>query len=248
MTPRSASRSNSDLTIFCDLDGPLIDVSRRYYKTYRLAIVETVYYYQAQGITLQLLPVEQDRFWHMKLERIPDRDIAARTGFRGAQIDVFLDTVRRLVNQPIMLQEDRLQTWAVEALESLTQAGASLYLVTLRERQQAMQSLKRFGIYHYFTEVYGTDDEFSAYDNYVECKAVMLSRLMESLRLSSGDEVWMIGDTEADILSAKSLGIPAIALSCGMRSSEYLRRLEPAHVFRDLSQAAHQVIYGAAAA
>jgi hypothetical protein len=37
------------ITIFCDLDGPLVDVSKRYYKTYQLAIAETQAYLQRRG-------------------------------------------------------------------------------------------------------------------------------------------------------------------------------------------------------
>lgn len=234
--------SETNCTVFCDLDGPLIDVSGRYYKTYRLAIEATVEHYQRHGQKLHLSPMRQERFWHLKLERLPDRDIAQMTGFTSEQIDFFLTTVRQMVNQPHLLEYDRLQPWAIGALERLYEAGVQLSLVTLRAHDQAIQMLKKFGIYHYFSSIQGSTDEFAAYDNYANSKAAMLLKSMKSLPSNLSKMQWMIGDTEADVLSAKTLGIESIALSCGMRSKAYLQRLEPYVVLDHLEAAAELVI------
>ena len=230
------------MTVFCDLDGPLIDVSQRYYRTYRLAIAETSYHYQMLGISLTIDPMSEARFWHMKRERIPDPDIAVRTGFVDEQIDFFLNTVKMLVNQPMLLQADRLQHCARAALESFKAEGINLALVTLRDHDQAIQVLKRFGLYHYFSHIRGTQDKFAAYENYTDYKAAMLSNLMDTMALTPRHPVCMIGDTEADVLSAKAVGIDAIALSCGMRSSDYLKRLEPSCIAEDLSDATRYIL------
>ena len=240
--PFLTNGATASCTVFCDLDGPLIDVSGRYYKTYRLAIEATVEHYQRQGKSLQVSPMRQERFWHLKLERIPDVDIAQMTGFTSEQIDFFLTTVRQLVNQSHLLEYDRLQPWAVDALKQLRQVGVRLALVTLRSHDQAIQMLKRFGIYHYFSSLQGSTDEFAAYDNYVNSKAAMLQKSMNSMRFDRSESLWMIGDTEADVLSAKTLGIDAIAVSCGMRSRAYLERLEPYVVLDHLGTAAELVV------
>ncbi len=238
---------STETTVFCDLDGPLIDVSGRYYKTYCLAIETTVKHYQKQHKTLHVRPMHQERFWHLKLERIPDIDIAQMTGFTGEEIDFFLATVRDIVNQPQLLSADRLQPWAGDALQRLTQNGVRLALVTLRHHDQAVQMLKRFGIYHYFSHIQGSTDEFAAYDNYAHTKTAMLYKLMHSLGMMSSEEessgsAWMIGDTEADILSAQAVGLQSIAVSCGMRSQAYLRRLEPSYIVGNLGFAADVVL------
>ena len=233
----------SSCTIYCDLDGPLIDVSGRYYKTYRLAIDETIEHYLREGKELQIRPMHQERFWHLKLERIPDVDIAQMTGFNGEEIDYFLTTVRALVNQPHLLEEDRLQPWATEALERMTSNGIRLSLVTLRRHEQAVQVLKRFGLYHFFTAVQGTTDEFAAYNNYAHVKSAMLSKLMNSNDgIQSTELTWMVGDTEADIQSAKAVGISSIAVRCGMRSQTYLQRLEPTYIVIYLQLAADLIL------
>jgi phosphoglycolate phosphatase-like HAD superfamily hydrolase len=150
--------------------------------------------------------------------------------------------VRELVNQPKLLEFDRLQPRAMSALRQLDQAGVKLSLVTLRAHDQAVHMLKRFGIYHYFASIQGSTDEFAAYDNYAHSKTAMLSKTMSSMALGESESIWMIGDTEADILSAKALGVESIALSCGMRSRAYLQRLEPYIVLDDLEAAAELVL------
>ena len=115
-------------------------------------------------------------------------------------------------------------------------------LVTLRGHEQAVQMLKRFGIYHYFSAIQGATDEFAAYDNYAHSKAAMLEKMLQTLHPQDTDLLWMIGDTEADVLSAKEHGIASIALSCGMRSQAYLQRLEPNYILGNLSVAAELVV------
>jgi len=212
-TPFKANESLASCTVFCDLDGPLIDVSGRYYKTYCLAIDRTVEHYRSMNVRLHISPMRQERFWHLKLERIPDVDIARMTGFSADQIDFFLATVRQLVNQPHLLDYDRLQPWAIDALERLSQVGVRLSLVTLRAHDQAIHMLKKFGIYHYFSSLQGSTDEFAAYDNYAHSKTAMLSKMLKLMPAQDSDLLWMIGDTEADVLSAQALGIKSIALS-----------------------------------
>jgi phosphoglycolate phosphatase len=97
------------LTVFCDFDGPIVDVSNRYYTTYKVALAETQASYQAQGISLPIQRLSKQQFWHMKQDRVPDVEIAMRSGLQGEQIDFFLGRVIEIVNQPALLNQDRLQ-------------------------------------------------------------------------------------------------------------------------------------------
>jgi phosphoglycolate phosphatase-like HAD superfamily hydrolase len=57
------------------------------------------------------------------------------------------------------------------------------------------------------------------------------------MRQHSDGFAWMVGDTEADVLAGQQLGIPTIALTCGIRSRSYLQRLEPTRIHADLLSA-----------
>lgn len=230
-----------NLTVFCDLDGPLIDVSRRYYKTYQLAIAETQAYFQSHGRSLLLTPLSESQFWQMKQERKPDVDIAFCSGLRHEQIDLFLSNVLEIVNQPILLREDRLQPGVIQALEQLRQHGVRLSVVTLRCQSEARQLLQGLDLAQYFDKIYGAKDRSSAYQNYAEEKQAILERLMRTVNDVSG-QFWIIGDTEADVLAGQALGLSTVALTCGIRSHSYLQRLEPTTVLPDLSTAAQYLL------
>jgi phosphoglycolate phosphatase len=238
------SEVSLNLTVFCDLDGPLIDVSRRYYKTYQLAIAETQAYFQEKGRSLLLTPIRETQFWQMKQERMPDADIAFCSGLRHEEIDLFLANVLEIVNQPILLQEDRLQPGVRQCLAQLRQHGVRLSLVTLRCQIEAQQLLQELGLAHHFDYICGAEDRFSAYQNYAEGKQAILEDLMRNAKDASS-KFWVIGDTEADILAGQALGLSTVALTCGIRSHAYLQRLEPTKVLPDLPSAVRYLLASA---
>lgn len=240
-------RSTQSVTVFCDFDGPIVDVSDRYYSTYKLGLAEVQAAYPDQVLQLHVLSKAQ--FWQMKQERTPDPEIALRSGLRGKQIEMFLQCVRKIVNQPNLLDQDQLQPGTKRALSKLHAQGVQLVLVTLRRQSQAMQLLQQFGIAHLFTQIYGASDDEAAYLNQAEHKTQLLAEAMKATGLRSlsnfsrsAHAAWMIGDTEADILAGHALGIATIALTCGIRSQTYLQRFTPTHVHTDLVSAVRHLM------
>ncbi|WAL62776.1 HAD family hydrolase [Thermocoleostomius sinensis] len=235
-------------TIFCDFDGPIVDVSDRYYSTYQqgLAHVQAVYASQEQSLPLHVLTKHQ--FWQMKQERTPDPEIAMRSGLQGQQIDLFLQQVKQMVNHPELLQQDQLQPGVKQALTQLYVEGVQLVLVTLRCQQQVRQLLRQYGIAHLFSQIHGATDEQAAYLNQAEHKTQLLAAAMTATSIEPHPEpytpdragsthAWMIGDTEADILAGQAVGISTIALTCGIRSQAYLQRFAPCQIHTDLATA-----------
>jgi phosphoglycolate phosphatase len=239
---RKGEEGPLNITVFCDLDGPLIDVSRRYYKTYQLAIAETQAYLQSQGRSLLLTPLSASQFWQMKQERIPDADIAFCSGLRHEQIELFMSKVYDIVNQPILLHEDRLQAGVIQSLDRLKRRGVRLFVVTLRCQAQAVQLLQQFNLAHYFEKICGAQDRFAAYQNYTEGKQALLEVLVGEVDPMTQSQCWIVGDTEADVLAGQSLGLSTLALTCGMRSYSYLKRLEPTTVQTNLQTATQYLL------
>lgn len=244
----SADRSNGK-TVFCDFDGPIVDVSDRYYSTYQrgLASVQAAYEFQGKALPLHVLTKHQ--FWQMKQERTPDPEIAMRSGLQGKQIDLFLQQVKQIVNQADLLRQDQLQPGVKQALSQLQAQGMQLVLVTLRCQHQARQVLHQYGIAHLFSQIHGATDDQAAYLNQAEHKTQLLTNAMVAtgvepccLDRHSGTQAWMIGDTEADIVAGQALGIPTIALTCGIRSQSYLQRFAPSQIHADLATAVRSLL------
>jgi phosphoglycolate phosphatase len=232
-------------TVFCDFDGPIVDVSDRYYATYCQGLADVQALYQHQGEVLPLHILTKHQFWQMKQERTPDPEIAMRSGLQDKQIDLFLQQVMQRVHQADLLHHDCLQPGVQRALSQLHRQRVQLVLVTLRRRSQALQLLQHYGVDHYFNRVYGTHDDDAAYLNQSEQKTQLLSEAVSDAGLARSPHnrahmplpAWMIGDTEADILAGQALGIPTIALTCGIRSQSYLQRFTPSFIQPDLATA-----------
>jgi phosphoglycolate phosphatase len=229
------------MTIFCDLDGPIVDVSDRYYATYQQGLADTQAAYEAQGINLNLQILSKQQFWEMKQNRVPDTEIAKISGLSATETHVFLGCVSRIVNQPDLLHLDRIQPGVQWAIALLHSRGARLILVTLRPQNQATQLLQNYGLARLFTCICGTQIPDAAYHNYTALKTELLTEVVEEFDSSLGS-AWMIGDTEADILAGQALGIPTIAVTCGIRSHYQLQKYQPNFILSDLIIAVHHLL------
>jgi phosphoglycolate phosphatase len=234
----------SNATLFCDFDGPIVDVSERYYNTYQLALAELQSFYRTAGISLQVRILSKEQFWKMKQERTPDVEIAMRSGLQGKQIDHFLKQVTRIVNQPSLLHQDQLQPGVGWALALLHAQGVRLVLVTLRCQAQATQMLQDYGLEHLFSEIWGAQDSHAAYSNQSDHKTQLLEKAIASLSWENHcpTRAWMLGDTEADVIAGKAMSLSTIAVTCGIRSHNYLQKLQPTRIHSDLLSAVHHLV------
>ena len=247
--PRSLSKQ---INVFCDFDGPIVDVSDRYYSTYYQALTDTATYHRqllAPRIThselqLPLTVLTKTQFWQMKQNRTPDRDIASQSGLTTDQTDFFLQRVVEIVNRADLLHHDKIQPGVTWALGLLKAQGHKLILVTLRDRDEAIEMLERHGLRQLFTGIYGTANRQSAYQNYAEIKTQLLARAMREHQVTplNLDRSWIVGDTEADVLAGRAMGISTIALTCGIRSNSQLTQLQPTLIKADLLCAVHHLV------
>lgn len=237
----SSLRPCRNLTVFCDFDGPIVDVSDRYYQTYQLALADLKAFYSAQGECLPIARLTKEQFWQMKQERVPDLDIALRSGLQHNHVEFFLQRVNQIVNQPVLLSQDRLQPGVEWALSLLHAQGATLVLVTLRQQHQAIYLLRSYGLLNLFSAVRGVQNSQAAYCNSSAHKTQLLAGVLEEADYQhvQPQSAWMIGDTEADILAGQTAGISTIALTCGIRSQTYLQQFQPNCIHHDLLSAAH---------
>jgi len=223
-------------TLFCDFDGPIADVSDRYYHTYCLALKTTQAAYAREHIALPVRRLTKAQFWYMKQNRIPDTTIADWSGLSGEQIDYFLARVADLVNQPTLLHQDQLQPGARTALTQLREHGIRIVIVTLRQASQVLDFLHHYELATVINQIYGTELAETAYANRTEHKITQLREaILDQNRLGfDTTDSWMIGDTEADVSAGQAFELPTLALTCGIRSSLYLKDFAPTGVYRNL--------------
>lgn len=226
-------------TLFCDFDGPIADVSDRYYHTYCLALKATQADHARQHLALPIRRLTKAQFWYMKQNRIPDATIADWSGLSGNQIDQFMAHVTTLVNQPTLLHQDQLQPGARAALKRLRAHNVRVVIVTLRQASQVLDFLHRYDSATMISQIYGAEHAETAYANRTEHKIAQLNEaIADQNRLGfATSQSWMIGDTEADVCAGQAFSLPTLAVTCGIRSSLYLKGFSPTGVYRDLSAA-----------
>ncbi len=231
--------------VFCDFDGPIVDVSERYYRTYRQGLLAIEALAQRESnVHLAIAPLSKSQFWQQKQRRVADSEIALRSGVPAEWFEQYMQQVERLVNHASLLRWDRIQPLAKDALLYLKQSRVRLVLVTLRHSRQVNDFLHEQSLAHLIDDVYGASTANAAHENRVDHKCELLATAIaqqDAKGYSTGGS-WMIGDTEADVMAAKAMGLPSAALSCGIRSADYLRSLEPTEIHSELLMAARAVV------
>lgn len=224
------------LTLFCDFDGPLVDVSDRYYTTYCKGLDAMRLSTQEQGLMLPIRRLSKAQFWAFKQNRVPDRQIALWSGLESEYIDQFLVEVGKWVNQPLLLHQDRPQPGVRQSLKLLRCHGIRVVIVTLRSPEQVQDFLQQYQLDWAFSGLYGMSQTDAAYAN-------QSSHKLERLRAAIADQQrqgysihasWMVGDTEADIMAGQATGLPTMGLTCGIRSGGYLKAFRPTLLLPDL--------------
>lgn len=242
--PAASGSAAAKQVVFCDFDGPIVDVSERYYQTYLKGLLAAAQMPSVDQGSLSLRPLSKPQFWQMKQNRVADAEISALSGLPNDLFKPFMRQVERIVNHPNLLRWDCPQPTAQTALNYFKQRDMRLVLVTLRHPRQVQAFLQAQGLAHLVDEVYGAADINSAYANRVAQKGELLAAAITQQtaqgHLTQGS--WMIGDTEADVLAGQAMGLSTAALSCGVRSEAYLQQLAPSGVYPCLLTAACDVV------
>jgi phosphoglycolate phosphatase-like HAD superfamily hydrolase len=192
-------------TIYFDLDGTLIDVRRRHYAAYANTLGE-----------LELTPLLEAEYWCARRHGASSAQLLGQAddGTRAGFLEGWLARVER----PDYLRIDTLMPGAAYALDELD-GRYDLVLVTLRRDARALaQQIERLGLGDRFAAVLCRADARGA-----DSKIGLLRSYGAAIER---DDV-IVGDSEADIEAARTLGLRSVCVTNGVRDDAYLRRLQP---------------------
>lgn len=195
-------------TVIIDLDGPVLDGQVRHFACYRDILTERGF-----------IPLPQARYWEMKRNRIDRREQLAATGAERLY-DEFLEAwLARIETEPY-LALDRVHPGVVPKLDDWRRGGIRLLLVTMRHNPTTLAwQLDTLDLRRRFDAVLAVDPTKPGAE-----KAAAVRPYLEK---ASPDRVVWIGDTEIDIVAARGVGATACAVTCGLRTAEYLASLGP---------------------
>ena len=221
--------------IFTAFDGPIMDVSERYYQVYQDCLSQV----QDVGQPLTVLPKAD--FWRLKRAQIPERQIGQFSGLYDDQARYFARLRRDTVHNAQYLVYDQVLPGAIAALEHLQALGYELVVITMRRTATLNQALTEHNLERFFAP----DHRYSIPDDYLkESDMVEKPRLMgQALTdLHPTQSTWMVGDTEADMAAAHAHDIPIVAVLSGIRDRDRLTACNPTWVANDLFEAVKVIL------
>lgn len=217
------------LRLITDFDGPIMDVSERYYRTYLFCLSEM----SRPGQSVQVL--SKAEFWRLKRSQVPEYQIGQISGLDESQTQAFAQLRRQTVHTLPYLIYDTPTPGAIATLEQVQQAGIELVVMTMRRTRELNDAFERFDLARFFPP----DRRYCLNDNFVKTtdvkdKPLLMERALTELPAA---HTWMVGDTEADIAAAKTHGIKVIGVLCGIRDRTQLKLHQPDAIARDLGDA-----------
>ena len=223
------------LRLITDFDGPIMDVSDRYYRVYQQCLAET----QRLGQPVRELPKAE--FWDMKRARVPETEIAILSGLDAAQSRDFAQKRRDTVHTLPYMIYDRPVPGALETLEKVQRAGVDLAVLTMRRVSELDEAFNRCNLGQFFPEnrCYCLPNDYVKTGD-VKDKLLLMAKALAELPPAS--DVWMVGDTEVDIIAAKTHGVKVIGVLCGIRDRTQLEMHQPDLIANNLSEAVEIIL------
>ncbi|MGF1676908.1 MAG: HAD family hydrolase [Rivularia sp. (in: cyanobacteria)] len=227
------------IRLISDFDGPICDVSERYYQVYLFCLKKN--HRQNQQIRI----LSKDEFWQLKRSRVPEKQIGIISGLESAQAENFAQLRKQTVHTQPYFEYDILAPGAVETLLKVQQAGIDLAVMTMRRVRELEYALQKFDLYQFFPE----NRRYCLSNDYVKTrdiddKPLLMAQALK--QLPPAEETWMVGDTEADITAAKKHGVKSIAVECGIRDRNQLEADHPDIFVKNLTEAVNFLLKGSA--
>ncbi|NET72466.1 MAG: HAD family hydrolase [Sphaerospermopsis sp. SIO1G2] len=223
------------LRLITDFDGPIMDVSERYYQVYQLCLEKTKYPDQ------EVRELSKSEFWQLKRSHTPETQVAIKSGLDAEQAEEFAKIRKQTVHTQPYFEYDILVPGAIEALTKVQEAGIDLVVMTMRRVRELDYAIDKYNLGKFFPE----NRRYCLSNDYVKIRDVedkpllMASAIKE---LPPVEKVWMVGDTEADITAAKKHGVEMIAVESGIRDRTQLEKYQPDLILPDLKSAINLIL------
>ncbi|MCG8363990.1 MAG: HAD hydrolase-like protein, partial [Pseudanabaenales cyanobacterium] len=132
------------LRIITDFDGPIMDVSERYYRVYQFCLAE------ARDTHQTVNQLSKEEFWRLKRAQVPERQIGVMSGLYEDQARQFAQLRRQTVHTLPYLVYDKPTPGAIAALTRIQQAGIHLVVMTMRRTQELNAALEQYELGRFF--------------------------------------------------------------------------------------------------
>jgi len=203
------------MLIYFDLDGPILDVSDKFYKIYTDLTSEFGH-----------PRLSKEVYWQLKKEHTPSPDIIQRT-CSAEVVELYIKKRLEVIENFSYLKYDKVIPGAYQVLDRLSKKH-TMILVTLRNRSETLsRELEYFDLKKYFRKVLSQDKNPGDWQTKV--------RLIQGCEFLHIRDAMMVGDTQSDIKAGRNLGIKTCAVLSGIRTEELIKKAEPDFLIADIN-------------
>jgi phosphoglycolate phosphatase len=178
-------------------------VRERHYRTYRSAVAP-----------LGGRPLGATAYWRLKRRGARPAEVLARSEVAPRRQEEFLERFLERIEAPASLALDRLFPGVEQTLAALRRRGDRLVLLSLRRSAGAFLDQ---------VEALGIAGAFERVDSGQVSADGRLAKIDLVERAGFGPAAAaVVGDTEADVLAARALGLASVGVTTGLRNRSYL--------------------------
>lgn len=217
------------MDICFDFDGPIIDVTDRYYRAYLESLNNT-------SINKSNI-LSKEIFWKLKQSRVSDLEIGILSGLSLSESRDSGELRKDLSFKQEYLESDKLFDDVIKTFDYLKSKNINFFVVTLRRKKQFTGAIKQFKLDKYLSseKLFSLPDEHKV-QNDIQEKYILLVNAINKLGLNPQD-VWIAGDADTDIHAGRLARCKKIiAIHRGIRSKEQLEILKPDYLIASLSE------------
>lgn len=219
----------NEMNLCFDFDGPIIDVTDRYYRAYLESLNNTSI--NKSGV------LSKEIFWKLKQNRVSDLEIGILSGLSLGESRDSAELRKDLSFKHDYLVLDKLFDDVYKTFDYLKSKNITFFIVTLRRKKQLTGAIKQFKLDKYLSaeKIFSLPDEHKI-QNDIQEKYILLVNAINGLGLSSQD-TWIVGDADTDIHVGRLTRCKkVIAISRGIRSKEQLEILKPDYLINNLNE------------
>lgn len=208
------------MKVYFDLDGTLIDISNRHYLVYKNAVLH-----------FGGKPLDKKKYWQLKRNKTCWSKVLFHSDLDNNNIETFLGYFINNIEKKSFLKKDTLFANSMEILNRVS-GISDCYLVSLRRNKKNLfEQLDWLGIKDIFKDIRTGHSENQGDD-------------IKTMLIKYDDPVkgMIIGDTEADIITGKNLGLYSIGVLSGIRSENFLKKLNPDLIIKSIKDFPYELL------
>ncbi len=194
--------------ILFDLDGTLIDSTDAIISTFHHSFKELDHNFTGTDNDIKSLIGYPLDIMYQEL------------GIEKNLVEDYINSYKNRYRQ-ISRQQTELLDFAKDAVE-LANTFARLSVVTTKTGLYSQELLEHMNIMKYFEHITGRE-----HVKYPKPHPEPIHRTLDLMNIKQTCNIWMVGDTELDLLAAQSAGINCVGVLCGYGEEETLKQHTP---------------------